>query len=260
MEAKTCFYFLSRNQGYSSIISDIASKLHVSRRSSFAILANSNALLMNRAVEAGYKNATLTTGKECTAWDMALYFACEVDKILYGPEKLGKPEYVWFIEDDVFIPSAEALIKLNESCKDYDLCVPAHKCKTGELMDWHWPKIVGKVERPWFSSMTCACRVSRKLLNVIKEYVRVNGELFFHEVMLNTLARQAGLSIYTPHELKTILWQGDWSLDDYLYMPNNLYHPQKDFAQHQTIRKLIKIAQELKYEPVIGKVPLFLRK
>lgn len=206
-----------------------------------------------KCVQFGYKNSMYIPGKthinkEVVALDKALYYFCKVNT---------EHEYVWLIEDDVFIPSVEAMIKLDRECGEYDLCTASHKCKMDKVMDWHWPEIVKHNNPPFFYSMSCAIRLSREMLYAIKVNVGRNNSLFFNEVMFNTLAHKNGFRIFTPPELRSIVWQGEFGLDDFLILPNSLFHPVK--KNHKAIRQILNDIHN--YEDYIpaNKLPNFLK-
>ncbi len=209
--------------------------------------------------DAGYKNSMHIPGKthinkEVVALDKALYYFCELENV---------HEYVWLIEDDVFIPSVEAMIKLDRKCGPNDLCTTSHKCKTDDVMDWHWPHITEEIgehlNKPWFYSMSCAIRISRYLLTTISDYVRETETLFFNEVIFNTLANIQNMSVFTPTELRSVVWRGEFGLDDFLMLPNNLFHPLKNIDQHTAIRSIINdIRNYGDYTPA-NKLPNFLK-
>jgi hypothetical protein len=105
--------------------------------------------------------------------------------------------------------------------------------------------------------MVCACGMSRKLLDEIKKYVKRNNTLFYIEVMFNTLAMQARLKVTDVKELKSIVWMGDWDIDEFLLLPNNIFHPRKDIGNHKNLRIEIKDAIDEKYIP-LNRLPEFL--
>jgi len=207
-----------------------------------------------------YINSTKHEGshinKQRVSLDNALFLMCEIYKSVY--------EKVFFIESDVFVPSLSALLQLKESCKDYDLCTPSHKKQTGvDLLKWRGLKTSlggNKLGEDYFYSMTCVVGMSRKMLNCIEQYAFENKTLLFHEVFFNTLAHLNKLTVYTPPELRTVAWQAKWSFDDYFNLQNNLFHPLKDFGQHEVTRKLIRYANEIGYQPNQKTNPIFLSK
>lgn len=205
-------------------------------------------------IKNGYKNSSCSEGlthiqNPVIALDRALCYFCESPN---GQEY----DFVWFIEDDCFIPSIEALENLVEY-SEFDLVTSSHKKKIGTSQEWHWKKAFEVFEQPLFSSMSCCFGLSRKMLNLTRQHVQKHGELFFLEIMFNTIAAQNNLKIYTPPELSTICSQADWSLDDVLTLPNNIFHPYKDFKNAKKLRELIAYAKKIDYSPV-DKLPNFL--
>ena len=187
----------------------------------------------SECVQHGYFNSmhlpTTHIKKNPVAFDKFLYYFCKLDKMY---------DYVWFFEDDVFIPSVDTLKYLNDKYNSNDLVIANNFCKSDSILDWHWKHIFNKVgiEPPYYYSMACAGGLSRKMLQTIKQYVDKQKTLFFLEVMLNTIAMKNNLSICTPLELKTIVWQGRWDLDEFLLLPNNVFHPKKNIDEHKKYR------------------------
>lgn len=256
---KTAIVFLSRSARYESLTTDLQDEyiknylIHESKNeidfftvSDCEITDNYISMICvseNSYSEKfeNYKNSTLGNShinKKQTALDKALFLFCEY---------FTSYDYVWLIEDDVFLPSIESLLMLNKKCGTNDFCVPAHNEKKDEIMDWNWPNIIGKIDRPWFYSMTCAARFSRKMLECIKIYSEKNKSLFFHEVMFNTIAEKNNLSVCCPDELKTICWMADWTFDDFYNLSGFIFHPVKNFEQHPVIRSLLRHAKEIGY-------------
>lgn len=191
----------------------------------------------------GYKNAQYIPGKTHItktpiSLDKALLFFRKQNIFSIA----SKYNFVWFIEDDVFIPSAEAMIKLDKKYKKQqqaDLVVPNNNLKKDNIKDWHWPEIMNKIKPPYYSSMICAFGASRNLLNEIDAYVKEHKTLFFAEAMFNTIAMQKGLKVIDAKELKSIVWMGEWSESQIYLRQNNLFHPVKDIASHNKIRETI---------------------
>ena len=68
-----------------------------------------------KCLESGYKDCNISTnvvGKNPTSWDKYCYLFCEVYK---------QYDFVWVFEDDVFIPSVETIINLNNKYQTFDL-------------------------------------------------------------------------------------------------------------------------------------------
>lgn len=180
------------------------------------------------------------------------------DKFLFHFCKLNQQyDFVWVFEDDVFIPSVQTIVDLHEKCSAYDLATPNNFAKTDNAMDWHWKHVVDKIQPPYHYSMVCGMGLSKRMLQKIRDYAYTNKTLFYIEVMFNTLAMQSGFSVITPLELKSIVWQGDFGLNEWLLLPNNVFHPLKDIDDHEYYRQTIKKAKEIGYQPV-NKLPPFI--
>ena len=193
----------------------------------------------NTCVTYGYHNCSFKQGvthiqKNPIAWDKFLFFFCVIEQ---------KFDFVWVFEDDVFVPNTKTISNLHKKYSDCDLVVPNHFQKTDNVLDWHWQDIVKKIPPPYFYSMTCAMGLSKKTLNAIKKYVTENKTLFFQEVMFNTLAEQNNLSVLDVMELKSIVWQGEWNLDHWLLLTDNVFHPLKEIEKHYEYREQISKAK-----------------
>lgn len=186
--------------------------------------------------------------KTPNAWDKFLYHFCE--NVNY--------DFVWVFEDDVFIPSVETIEELDEKYNSFDLVTPNNFYKGDFVMDWHWPNIIDKIQAPYFYSMVCGMGISRKCLAEVKKYAHANNSLFYHEVMFNTLAMQARLKVAAAFELRSIVWQGKWGIDEFLLLPNNVFHPIKDLDSHPILRKQIRMTIDSGYSPV-NNLPDFLK-
>ena len=186
--------------------------------------------------------------KTPTAWDKFVYHFCE--NVNY--------DFVWVFEDDVFIPSVETIIKLDEAYGGFDLVTPNNFFKGDSVMDWHWPKIVNKIEPPYFYSMVCGMGISGRCLQEVKKYAYEHNSLFYHEVMFNTIAMQKGLRVKAAFELRSIVWQGKWEIDEFLLLPNNVFHPIKDLDKYPKLRKQILMTKDGDYKP-INNLPDFLK-
>jgi len=154
------------------------------------------------------------------AWDKAMFYFCEINKTY---------NRIWLIEDDVFILNEDVIKNIYIKYPKSDLLTPFHDINyDGNLDTWQfWFCAEGRINTPWARSMTCACRVSNRLLMKIKEYVDHNKILFFHETMFNTLAEHNKYIIDNPEELSTVQYNTEWDFNNLNL--NNLYHPVKDY-------------------------------
>lgn len=188
--------------------------------------------------------------KNPIAMDKFLLFFCE-NTLPY--------DFVWVFEDDVFIPSIDVLKRLDSLYSKYDLVTPNNFLKTDNALDWHWRHIVDKIEPPYYYSMVSAMGLSKKMLDCIKSYVHKNKSLFYIEAMFNTLAMQNGFKVIDPIELKSIVWIGEWGLDEFLLLPNSVFHPIKSIEEHQILRDAIIQFSAENYQPT-NRLPEFLLK
>jgi len=193
----------------------------------------------------GYKNSNYCVKKNPSAWDKAFYYFSFVDTSY---------DYVWFLEDDVFVSSIYAISNIDQKYGNADLvCKGNGMNATGEPDGWsHWCQLDGKHPLPWYISMICVCRISNALLQKIKEYVENNNTLFFLEAMPNTLAMHNNLSVVNPIEFQSIMPKSEigkrvrrFNKDGtYTWIqtridhvePNYFYHPMKDFHLHDKFR------------------------
>jgi len=124
---------------------------------------------------AGFKNTVLWCQKRACSRDKALYYFC-TNNIPF--------KHLWFIEEDVFIPTIHTIENINKKYPTGDLL-----CKSNEIVherrtDWNWPIVNKKIRNmapPYSTSLVCAIRVSKKMLNVINFYVKKYKTLFLDE-------------------------------------------------------------------------------
>jgi hypothetical protein len=174
---------------------------------------------------------TFGTGRKCSAWDKALYYFSKVSI---------HHSFVWFVEDDVFIPSVQAFISLHELySSSYDLVTPGIMYNTdGHLDGWqHWPLAVEAFSLPWVAGMACAIGCSRRLLTLVDEYAQWRGQLAFLEFFFHTLAIQdSRMKIVAPPELITIVYSQEYTFEAAQARPNNWWHPMKNRTRQKEWR------------------------
>jgi hypothetical protein len=175
----------------------------------------------NEPESLGFKN-TLRMYKQNKAGsrDKSLYYFCRINTIY---------DFVWMIEDDVFIPTTETIKDLDIKYQSCDLL-----CESNTIINdlskkeiwWGFQDLydtMPNIPFPWAKSMVCAIRVSKKLLDCINKFVEENKILIGSELIFNTLATQNNLDIITPIELSTIYYQKIFKHED--IKNNYLYHP-----------------------------------
>ena len=188
--------------------------------------------------------------KQVIAYDKMLFHFC-----------LSEPnfDFVWVFEDDVFIPSVEIIKNLDEKYSQHDLVTSNHIYNNGVVLDWHWKSIIDKIEAPYYHAMSCGVGLSKKMLKAISEFVYSKKTLFHVEALFNTLAAHNYLDVCTPIELKSIVFMGEWDIDHYLLLPNNVFHPKKDIESYQFLRSSISEMKTTKYKPKKSKLPKFIK-
>lgn len=187
--------------------------------------------------------------KNPIAWDKFVYYFCKIDTSF---------DFLWVFEDDVFVPSVGTIVNLHNKYGGYDLVTPNNFKREGNAMDWHWKHVIDKIEPPYYFSMVCAMGISKSVLNAIRGFVDAKNTLFFNEIMFNTLAMQNDLNVIAPLELKSIVWLGNWGIDDWLLLPDNVFHPHKHIDEHQWYRDFIKEVRLTYYLPK-NNLPLFIK-
>lgn len=177
--------------------------------------------------ENGFKSTVLWFDNKACSRDKALYYFCK-NNIDY--------EYIWFIEQDVFIPSIYTIQNIDNKYTEGDLLVNKHDITNQKCTGWHWPHINKqiKLEPPYSCSMICAIRCSKRMLNCINAYANTYNNLFMDEVLFNTLALQNNLDVIPIIELSTIKYRYNWRKTEI----NNeyLYHPIKSIKTQYSYR------------------------
>ncbi len=194
------------------------------------IIDNINILQMDdqECINLGYKNASATLKKNPVTWDKVFYYFSNIDTNF---------NHIWFVEEDVFVPTFDYFSKLDQKYPNIDLICKNHIAHKTDKQQWHWSRAKGNIPKPWFRSILCCHRQSRRNLQKVKEYVQKNGKLLFLEFLINTLASHNNHSVKTLPEFKTITWRN--KIDENNININNLYHPVKDLKKHLEYRKRI---------------------
>lgn len=178
------------------------------------------------------------TGSVCYCPDRA----CSRDKALYYFCKIKKDyEYVWFLEEDVFVPNKNTIANLDIKYNTADLLSATHiikKSENDQEFYWqHWPKLNNKIQFPWAHSMISAVRVSKLLLCYICEFATNNNFLLFDESLFNTIAHHNKLHIVNPIELSNIIFQfTDIDLEPDTVNETYLYHPIRHLKKQASLR------------------------
>lgn len=164
--------------------------------------------------------------KDLMALDKALYYFCRV---------ATDYDYVWFIEDDVFVPRANLLAEIDAAYPTADLITKEH-VSAKESATWcGWCRTdLLWLNGPHYKSLNCAMRLSRRMLQCVTRFVKGSGRLVFLEFLFNSLANEYQMEVATPEQLSTIQFE---PLKSYAHLDkNHLYHAVKDFSLHTMLR------------------------
>ena len=153
--------------------------------------------------------------KRANAWDKSLLFFAEI---------ATKYEFVWFIEDDVYIHSLLSFLIVHEDAMraKADLASKSFISKHSKKYQRQYLK------EPVFVSLVPAVGVSRQILLEIRRFVAQYHQLEYIEIMFPTLAMQHNLSVYRPSQLRTIKFRCNYSCEDLFNMRDQWLHPIKD--------------------------------
>jgi hypothetical protein len=202
------------------------------------------------AIQEGYFDSSLVVPNNPCSRDKAFYFFNRINNINY--------KYIWFIEEDVFIPTINTIKNIDDKYQNIDYLsnVPffvgnireneEHDfVKFNDDYNFHsgWQFRNSEIHKyfklPWLKTMSCAIRVSQLFLKKIDEFAIKHKKLIMDELLYPTISYHNNLSMFSPLELSNIIWQRHWKFkelrDDYLY------HPMKDLILQDKLRKGDKI-------------------
>lgn len=179
----------------------------------------------------GFSGTYWWDAHRATSMDRALCAFCR-------PGGLGRHyQHVWFLEEDVFVPSAGTIPAIDAAHPAEDvLCNGWSETEDGQ--GWLWPQIAANLPLPlpWAGATVCAVRTSPALRAAIRDHARRHRHLFFNEALYTTLAHKAGLSHACPAALKHVVAGRSWP--DSVLHAGGLFHPIKDLREQQRLRAL----------------------
>jgi hypothetical protein len=170
--------------------------------------------------------------------------ACSRDKSLYYFCKINTDyDYIWFLEEDVFIPTKNTIQRIDNIYinTNADILSAFNDIKLSHddpnCVYWqHWWRNENKIKYPWAHSMISAIRVSKKMLECISTFVKINKLLLFDELLFNTIAIQNNLIIETPCELSNIVFSFNDIIPN-IVNSDFLYHPIKNLLKQNELRQ-----------------------
>jgi hypothetical protein len=209
----------------------------------------------------GYFNTNINIKNLVNSRDKALYYFNRINSINY--------KYIWFIEDDTFIPTTHTLSDLDNKYLDGDYLTNDYFTVYNLVSDLHIYQELRKdfsfikfknnfnfnhgfafeeihlyYPFPWIKSMSNAIRVSMNFMQKIDEIAKKFKKLAMDEVLFPTLSLHNNLKIIVPIEFSPIVWRRE-VLNDFLKSYNwdynqirseYLYHPIKDLKLQKKIR------------------------
>ena len=194
--------------------------------------------------ELGYSGMNYGGGMP-SAWDKAWY-ANTVD-----PRYAYKYDYVYWIEDDVFIPSIHTLVNLTQSVQNAhtppDLIISEYLSDQSDP-EWSWWDVyratslwpILKLYDATYKSTLCAFGMSRKYLHALHKFHTTVAKVtnIVNEFSIPSIAAYYGLVVYIPQQFNnTIIFRNTATLDEQWHMNDiahtndsvmHLYHPVKD--------------------------------
>ena len=175
----------------------------------------------------GYINAASTLPKKPSAWDKALYYFC----------LKTTAAHVWFVEEDVFVPRPNILDEMNVRYPNTDLVTKQHVSEKEDPGFYWWFDAEEKMDRPYYRSLVCATRVSRKIFDKVATMAKEKRTVCFVETLFSTIAHHNQFSIVQAPELQTVIFRHDWTKET--VHANGLFHPVKNTADHDIYREYL---------------------
>lgn len=175
----------------------------------------------------GYINLNLIING-CNGWDKVIYVSHTI---------LNEYDFIWFIEDDVFFYDEKTLLDIDAKYKEIDL-LSNEIIEENNLNSWHWSWVTPiHFELPYYQGMMCICRMSRKLLDAIENYIKEHKQMFFLEAMFPTICKKTNLIHTSPIEFENIIWRKHFNKND--LNKTHLFHPLKNKRLHSFFRQFI---------------------
>ncbi len=181
---------------------------------------------MNREIprKHSFRWMSYLRGEVC-AWDKAMFLVGELTPSY---------KFMWFFEEDVFIPTPQSFLKVHEKmiANRYDLASNAINVSyTRNSWIWrHIPTIREEfIPLPYYYGLDCATGFSHRLLTELLKFRLRFHRFDFHEAMIATVALKSNVSIYRVPEIsKTIRYRQSWNCSDFLNYSSYWFHPVKN--------------------------------
>lgn len=186
----------------------------------------------NECFSSGYHHSTHMGNQiwGVVAWDKGLFYFTLLNQ---------NYSFVWFVEDDAFIPSTQAFRAIHQLYSvTNDLIFSKNEISlSADTSQWyHRNETIGKFVPPFSHSMVNLVGLSRRMLAAVAEDIYWRGTSLFHEYYFPTLAFHSNMTTVTPMELETLLYRENYTWEQIVARPNNFWHPIKDLSQQQQWR------------------------
>lgn len=163
--------------------------------------------------------------------------ACSRDKALHYFAVVNTSyDHVWFVEDDVLFEGFSSFASIDKRFGDnLDLLTRAHRIRTDrepEALDWHWPVVVDKIGSPWTASMICVIRLSKRMLECLRQYAHSHKRLFLDESIFGTLCMHNRLAIGIVPEFEPVMCCTSVPDVQVPLQKGFFYHPVKKIDTH----------------------------
>ena len=169
--------------------------------------------------ENGYHSTVVYFQKKACSRDKALYYFSEMHPLSFQ-------EQIWFIEEDVYLPTVNTLTRLDQKYKHADLLcrdlIP--KSNAPEWKFWHHCPFQ---EEQCIRTMICMIRLSGRALSSVQDFAKKNQTLFLDEILFPSVATVNKLRIKCPEELQFIRYR-----DTEKNFPTTPVNVNKNFAYH----------------------------
>jgi hypothetical protein len=172
----------------------------------------------------GFINSCIATiNKQILAWDKALYYISTVNT---------EYSHTWFMEDDVFLYNEKILDTLDSKYSTSDILTQKYDESDNSWAHFKNLNYSNDYSPPYYNAMVCACRMSRKMMKLLKQFANKNKSLQFIESLFPTVAIKNKLKYDTPSEFDKI----DWNNIKVGIDKNFIYHPVKDQEYQKQLR------------------------
>lgn len=173
----------------------------------------------------GFKNTSfITLKKHVSGWDKALFYFAHINTSY---------DHIWFMEDDVYLYDESTLINI-DSKYHYESLLCNSSFKEANLNEWLWHLIPIHFNPPYYCGMMCIVRLSKYMMEAIKQYASIHHTLFFLEALFPTLAIKYHLIYSNPPEFITVTHRDLHTQLNKTY----LYHPIKNVNIHLESRQM----------------------